>query len=212
MRCRLSLSCTGRIDLNFRCDVNVKGVQPMCIYKSSARKMINVMYASENMDVAAFQAKAKMLLQSYRHVCWASYGAFQMGNDDEYCICDEEIDQALDYLMNFSPEEDRHLLERKLRALFDAKWLAELVESTMVQVREFPDTGELYFELLSKAYLTKFKYREYEVMEMMGLDRSTYYERKREALLVFALAFWGTILPKTISLIDQAFDDVEDAS
>ena len=183
----------------------------MCVNKSSARKTINLMYASANMDPVSYQAKAKILLGSYRHVCWASCGSFYLGNDDEYCICDEEIDQALDFLMNFSPEEDKHLLEKKLRALFEAKWLAELVENTMLQVREFPDVGELYFELLSKAYLSKFKYREYEVIEMMDLERSTYYERKREALLVFALAFWGTILPKTIGMINQAYDDMCDA-
>ena len=183
----------------------------MCIHKSSARKTINVMYAAEDLNQATYQTKAKLLLGSYRHICWASCGAFSLGNNDEYCFCDEEIDQALDYLMNFSPEEDKHLLERKLKALFDAKWLAELVDNTLIQVKEFPDTGELYFELLSKAYLSKFKYREYEVMEMLDLERSTYFERKREALLVFALAFWGTILPKTVSMIGQAYEEIDDA-
>ena len=182
----------------------------MCIHKSSARKTINLMYASANMDPVCYQTKAKLLLDSYRHVCWASLGPFSQVNDADYFICDEEIDHALDYLMNFPPDEDRRLFERKLKALFDSKWMVDLVDNVMIQVKEFPYVGELYFELLSKAYLSKFKYRETELLEILQLERSVFYERKREALMVFALAFWGTVLPKTISMINQAYEECDE--
>ena len=182
----------------------------MCVNKSSARKTINLMYESANMDPACFQAKAKLLLGSYRHVCWATLGAFSQINEADYFICDEEIDNALDYLMNFPPNEDRHLFERKLKALFDSKWMVDLVDNAMIQVKEFPYVGEIYFELLSKAYLSKLKYRETELLEALQLERSVFYERKREALMVFALAFWGTVLPKTINLIDQAYEEYDE--
>jgi hypothetical protein len=162
------------------------------------------------MDPACYQAKAKLLLGSYRHVCWASFGSFSHVADADYFVCDEEIDHALDYLMNFPPDEDKRLFEQKLKALFDSKWMIDLVDNAMIQVKEFPYVGELYFELLSKFYLSKLKYGEAELLEIFQLERSTYYERKRESLLVFALAFWGTILPKTISMIDQAYDALDE--
>jgi hypothetical protein len=113
----------------------------------------------------------------------------------------------MNYLVAYSPSEDRRVFESNLKALFDAKWMMDLVNESMVQVKEFPDMGELYFELLSKFYLSKFKYIESEMLEMLNIERSTYYDRKKEAILVFAWAMWGNVLPKTILMIQEISDN-----
>ena len=135
----------------------------MCRKVTSAMKMINSIFQAENMDAKELSAKAKMLLASYRHVCWASIGFCRVGSEEKYMICDDDIDQALTYLVEFSPTEDKRAFESNLKALFDSKWMMELVDDAMVQVKEFPDMGDLYFELLSKFYLSKFKYGENEM-------------------------------------------------
>ena len=109
----------------------------MCRKVTSAMKMINSMFEAENMDSKELSAKAKMLLASYRHVCWASIGFFRVGSEEQYMICDDDIDQALNYLVEFSPSEDKQVFESNLKALFDSKWMMELVDDAMVQVREF---------------------------------------------------------------------------
>ena len=123
----------------------------MCRKVTSAMKMINSMFEAENMDSKELSAKAKMLLASYRHVCWASIGFFRVGSEEQYMICDDDIDQALNYLVEFSPSEDKRVFESNLKALFDSKWMMELVDDAMIQVKEFPDMGEMYFELLDFA-------------------------------------------------------------
>ena len=40
-------------------------------------------------------------------------------------------------------------------------------------------------------YLGKFQYTEAEMMEELNLERSSYYRRKKEAVIVFGLAIWG---------------------
>ena len=40
-------------------------------------------------------------------------------------------------------------------------------------------------------YLGKFPYTEAEMMEELNLERSSYYRRKKEAVIVFGLAIWG---------------------
>ena len=52
-------------------------------------------------------------------------------------------------------------------------------------------TGELYASMLSAYYLTNFPLTEAEMMDEFGLERSTLYRRKREAIKVFGLAIWG---------------------
>ena len=176
----------------------------MCRTITSSMKVIDSMFASRNMDTASYLRKARLLLGSYRHICWASQGMCRMGPADDYLISDDEIDQALDYLMNFSHTEEKRIVEAKLKALFDARWMMELVDEAMVQVNEFPDAGDMYFSLLSKCYLSKFKYGENELLDFLNIERSTYYDRKKEAVLVFAWALWGTVLPKTMAMLDDA--------
>lgn len=177
---------------------------------TSAMKMINSMFEAECMDAKELSAKAKMLLGSYRHVCWASIGFCRVGLEEKYMICDEDIDRALSYLVEFSPREDKRVFESNLKALFDSKWMMELVDDSMIQVKEFPDMGDVYFDLLSKFYLSKFKYSENEMLEMLNMERSTYYDRKKEAVLVFAWALWGTVLPKTLFMIEDVDQDLDD--
>ena len=81
--------------------------------------------------------------------------------------------------------------------------MIELVDTAMIQVKEFPDCGERYFEILSKYYLSKFKYCESELLEVLQLERSSYYDRKKEAILVFGLALWGTVLPKLSNILEE---------
>ena len=87
--------------------------------------------------------------------------------------------------------------------LFDTRWMVELVDSAMIQVKEFPATGEEYFEILSKFFLGKFKYSEADLLDVLKMERSRYYDRKKEAILIFGLALWGTVLPKVKIILDE---------
>ena len=74
------------------------------------------------------------------------------------------------------------------------KWMVEIVDSAMIKVREFPLNGDLYSQILSMYYLGRFQYTEAEMMEELCLERSSYYRRKKEAVMVFGLTIWGGAL------------------
>lgn len=175
----------------------------MCRKRSFAMQTIEDMCASQNMNAEELAGKAKLLLDSYRRVCWASLGSCRVGNDDGYCICDDDINRALEYLNTYPASEPKIAFEKKLRTLFDSRWMVELVDDTMVQVKEFPDLGDTYFDILSKFYLSKFKLREAELLDLLKLERSCYYDRKKEAVLAFGLALWGTVLPKLMDIVES---------
>lgn len=82
----------------------------------------------------------------------------------------------------------------------------------MLQVREFPVKGELYFSLLSKCYLTRFSYSESELLEVLKLERSSFYDRKKEAICVFGLALWGNALPKLQQFLHGAQAEMDDST
>ena len=175
----------------------------MCRRKTTAMQTIEAMCASHDMKIDDLTAKSKLLLKSYRRVCWASLGSFQLRNDDGYCICSEDIDKALDYLYSYSPHEELGIFEQNLKKLFDSRWMVELVDDTMVQVKEFPDSGVLYLEILQKCFLNKYKYTEAELLEILKIERSRFYDRKKEAILAFGLALWGTVLPRIATIMES---------
>ena len=176
----------------------------MCRRKSKAMNSVSAMCIAQNMEPDELFEKSKLLLGAYRRVCWASLGTLQIENDTDFIICDDDIGQALEYLYKYSANVDRHEFERNLKMLFDSRWMVELFDDTMIQVKEFPEGGEIYFEILSKFYLCKFKYSETDMLDALNLERSTYYDRKKEAILVFGLALWGTELPKLSMMLQQA--------
>ena len=106
----------------------------------------------------------------------------------------ENLDTALVYLENFAPDEKKERFAARIQSLFDVKWMVEIVDSAMIKVREFPLNGDLYSQILSMYYLGRFQYTEAEMMEELCLERSSYYRRKKEAVMVFGLTIWGGAL------------------
>lgn len=93
-------------------------------------------------------------------------------------------------------EEARKRFEERICSLFETKWLIEIVDSIMLRVRDYPCKGDLYCEILSKYYLNRFKYREFELLELLDMERSSFYDRKKEAIMLFGLSLCGSSLPK----------------
>lgn len=72
----------------------------------------------------------------------------------------------------------------------------QLIDLAIERVRTFYKRGDLYAELLSKNYLTGVVYRVDEIIESLGLERSVYYNRRQEAVLLFGNALWAIVIPR----------------
>ena len=53
----------------------------------------------------------------------------------------------------------------------------------------------------------KNKCTESEMLEMLNLERSRYYDKKKEAIMVFGLALWGAELPKVKEFLQEEPDE-----
>lgn len=153
---------------------------------------IRAICKSRNIDETNVYTKAKKLLEIYRDVCWdtADY-ADQMKESISYDYCSGSLESALLYLEEFAPCENKERFEEKIQSLFRVKWMVEIVDQAMIKVHDFPLNGELYAEILSMYYLSRFRYSESEILEQIGVERSSYYRRKKEAVTVFGLTLWG---------------------
>ncbi len=170
---------------------------------TGARSAIHALCEMEQMEESQLYAKARMLLGIYRSACWSTIGRAEMISEEVCCYCGPELDDALIYLEVFAPEKEKERFECRIRSLFETRWMMELVEMAMAKVYEFPGNGPVYHEILSKCYLSKFHYSEAELLEILNLERSRYYDRKKEAILVFGLSFWRGSLPRFKAFLEE---------
>ncbi|MDO4439759.1 MAG: hypothetical protein Q4B74_01405 [Eubacteriales bacterium] len=173
-------------------------------YNTQVLSNIRMICRMQNIDEKILYERAKLILSIYREVCWSTIDRANNVCDTLICTYGASLDGALIYLETFAPDEARERFEERIRSLFETKWIIELVDMAMVKIRDYPYKGELYCEIISKTYLSRFKYREAEMLEVLNLERSTYYDRKREAILLFGLSLWGTAIPRLKEFLEDA--------
>ena len=149
-----------------------------------------------NMDEEGLRKRAMLLLKYYRRICWQTFDGAEDIRMEFEDFSSNGLDGALIYLESFAPDKEKDFFEMKIRRLFNSKWMIDLVDSAMRKVKDFPVGGEEYFEIISMKYLNRFNYTENEMLDALHMERSRYYDKKKEATMVFGLAFWGTAIPK----------------
>ena len=162
--------------------------------QTKAVKSINKMYEQMNLDKDEILHKTKLLLSVYRDVVWATLHTSECVKADLYYFGDD-LNEALVYLEHFAPNIERGEFEARITSLFENKWMIDLIDKAMCKVYEYHNNGRLYHEILSKCYLTAFRYTETEVLEATNLERSTFYDRKKEAVLLLGISLWGYAIP-----------------
>ena len=139
----------------------------MSRYNTQVLSNIRMLCRMQNIDEKVLYERAKLILSIYREVCWSTIDRANDVCDTLICTYGDSLDGALIYLENFAPDEARERFEERIRSLFETKWIIELVDMAMLKIREYPDKGALYCEIISKAYLNRFKYKESEMLEVL---------------------------------------------
>ena len=142
----------------------------MSRYNTQVLSNIRMLCRMQNIDEKVLYERAKLILSIYREVCWSTIDRANDVCDTLICTYGDSLDGALIYLENFAPDEARERFEERIRSLFETKWIIELVDMAMLKIREYPDKGALYCEIISKAYLNRFKYKESEMLEVLNME------------------------------------------
>lgn len=189
----------------------MKGASSLGRKNTVAWKTIHSLCAMDRIDEKQLYAKAKLVLGVYRKVCWSTLCDAEDMTEEAYYFCSSDLDKALIYLEEFAPEKEKEQFENRVKKLFETRWMIELVDSAMLKVYEFPENGKLYHEIISKCFLAKFRYTETELLELLRLERSRYYDRKKEAIMVFGLSLWTISIPALkCYLKDVEYNELED--
>ena len=68
-----------------------------------------------------------------------------------------------------------------------------MIDSAAAWVHDYPEEGKKYYNIICHSYLFRNGLKESELLEVLGMERSTYYRRRKEAVTVFGVAIHEVI-------------------
>ena len=176
--------------------------------ESKVMRQCMLMYKGLRIDRSSVLHKAKLLLKIYRPVVWSTANRVFEVCEEAEMYCSKKIEDALEYMANYAPDIDHENFSENVNSLFETQWLISLVDAAMNKIYTYPEAGKLYHEILTKQYLGNYKYSEQEMLGLLNIERSTYYDKKREAIELFAICLWGYSIPSMRGLFGMS-EEVE---
>jgi ArpU family phage transcriptional regulator len=113
--------------------------------------------------------------------------AFGNPEQDVDVIMGAGISAALLYLSDLAPHKERQDFEKRILMMFENKTIIDVLERTIEAIRKYPDYGEMYHAILKAYYFDEKRCSDVAIYEGIHLERTVYYQRKREAVLLFGL-------------------------
>jgi len=171
---------------------------------------MNLLCAAMSLDPTMLIIRAKTLLKIYRSVASVTLHKAEMAAKESstFYLGDgsfiQDIRVGLSYLADFEPYYKKKDFEAKVSILFETQWMIELINQAMKRVRGYIDRGERYYEILSRSYFDKQSYSTAELLELLNIEHSAFYEYKKEATLLFGIYLWGQEIPELYRVSSSA--------
>jgi len=140
--------------------------------------------------------KARLLTGAYHEIVWGALkntGGVQGANTKKYT-------EAVTYLSEFPPAIDKKALQMNLLAIFQADWYEDLFKDALGFVALYKHNSKVYTRMLTECYFSEREWSDKELQGEMDIERSSYFKRKKEAILLFGVALWGITVPQKLNL------------
>lgn len=170
---------------------------------TKAMQFIEVQAQHFDLNTKQLYNQSKTLLALYRNVVWTVKNratSFQKEVAGTYGM---QLNTALLYLSEFAPDRTRKDFETTVNNLFQSHWLINLIDIGLKYVHDYPIYGETYADILRLRFLDEIKRNDNTVSELLSLERSTYYDRKKEAILLFGISLWGFVIPNALTTYER---------
>ena len=165
---------------------------------TKAMQFIEAQAQTLQLDTKEIQTRTKALLQLYQSVAWSVKNRADNLRKEISGTYGMQLNTALMYLSEFAPEKVKYNFDATITMLFQSKWIIELLDLSLQCVRDYPLYGETYAELLHLRFMDEIRRSDADVSELLALERSTYYDRKKEAIMLMGLSLWGFVVPNAL--------------
>ena len=140
--------------------------------------------------------QTKLLLELYRKVVWSVENSLYDLELTATNFGSQRIQDLLNYLeLDFEGEVDKGKIEDHLKSIAKSRDLVFLIDQAMMKLNDYPNGGELFFNIINRKFILKYLYSDTDLMESLDLERTTFYKRKKEAINMLGTILWGYIIP-----------------
>lgn len=148
------------------------------------------------LDAELILQRTKALLAIYMDVKWA----VQEHTEELYSYAADvgwqSEDTGLAFLSVFAPDIDTVAFEARVCRVEENKLMITIVDKAVARLRRYPQHGPVYHEILAKCYLSGDRLKEDALVSILNMDRTTFYRRKKEAVLLLGLSLFGLAAPQ----------------
>ena len=138
------------------------------------------------------------LLLTFRDVCRTS---IENAEDKTERLCSvlmehespydmvRRVNESMVWLEFFASEANRQKEEAEIERILHSEWMIHVMDSLKNKVFRFAEYGPEFVDILNVCYMNIFDYSEDEALEQLGMGRSTFFKKKKRAIILFGLAF-----------------------
>lgn len=137
-----------------------------------------------------------LLLKLYRKVLWRLENAIYDMDQEVMEQTSKNLLSFVDTLVEIDPRVKQKRIEARLRSIEESKSIINFIDQALLRVKDYPDHGEAYYDILYLTYIHKEKMPLYDVIEALHISRTTYYREKKKAIELLGVILWGYILPE----------------
>lgn len=137
------------------------------------------------------------------HIQWLAYeksvrnlGKETMDTIVEIILDTDHSGHDCIYLQSFAPDMDLQEFEERVCCVMENRMLVDVIDRALLRLKRYPDRGELYYEILTKQFIHRFNSTEKELLDELNMERSVFYDRKREAIFLLSLCLFGYAVPE----------------
>ena len=140
--------------------------------------------------------RVKLILKIYRDVVWVLSERVEELHEYAWELGAQDADTGLIYLQSFAPDMALQEFEERVCCVMENRMLVDVIDRALLRLKRYPDRGELYYEILTKQFIHRFNSTEKELLDELNMERSVFYDRKREAIFLLSLCLFGYAVPE----------------
>ena len=122
-------------------------------------EMITSIYQLEKKHNAKLYHQTKLLLELYRKVVWSVESSLYDLKSTATDFGSHRIqDLLIHFDLNFVGEMDKSRIEDHIESIAKSRDLVFLIDQALLKLKDYPNGGELFFNIINRKYILKFLY------------------------------------------------------
>lgn len=130
------------------------------------------------------------LLSMYRELRWFTTVRAKEEVEELVECGNGDLENTLIVLEIFASGGKRRKYKDNINSLFYTKRLINIIDASIMKLKNFPRDGNKYFEIVKDNYLGSSVLSQEAIIEKHHYERSEYFQKRKEAILLIAIDLW----------------------